>query len=149
MADAISTKNVWPYYSATNKSTTGAGGNTLGKDEFLKILITQLQNQDPAQPMQDRDFIAQMAQFSSLEQMMNVGSELKMLRQSLGIASGLIGQQATWMTYDEAGEPAGERSGVVEAIVMRSGEQYAVVDGQEVSLDAITKLEPAPEETES
>src|SRR5690625_5888226 len=43
----------------------------LGKDEFLKILITQLQHQDPLNPMDDRDFISQMATFSSLEQMID------------------------------------------------------------------------------
>ncbi|MFW6380681.1 MAG: flagellar hook assembly protein FlgD [Spirochaetota bacterium] len=51
----------------------------LGKDEFLKILITQLQNQDPTEPMQDREFIAQMAQFSTLEQMTNMSSEFERL----------------------------------------------------------------------
>ncbi|MFP4113391.1 MAG: flagellar hook assembly protein FlgD [Spirochaetota bacterium] len=51
----------------------------LGKDEFLKILITQLENQDPTEPMQDREFIAQMAQFSTLEQMTNMSSEFERL----------------------------------------------------------------------
>ncbi len=51
----------------------------LGKDEFLKILITQLTNQDPTEPMQDRDFIAQMAQFSTLEQMTNMSGEFQKL----------------------------------------------------------------------
>ena len=44
-----------------------AGSDILGKDDFLKILMTQLQNQDPLNPMQDKDFIAQMATFSTLE----------------------------------------------------------------------------------
>lgn len=51
----------------------------LGKDEFLKILITQLTNQDPTEPMQDREFIAQMAQFSTLEQMTNLSTEFERL----------------------------------------------------------------------
>ena len=46
----------------------------MNKDDFLKILITQLTTQDPSAPMQDKDFIAQMAQFSSLEQMTNMAN---------------------------------------------------------------------------
>jgi len=52
---------------------------TMGQDDFLKILVTQLQHQDPTSPMEDKDFIAQMAQFSSLEQIRNMSQGFQKL----------------------------------------------------------------------
>lgn len=58
--------------NASNANKNALTDSTMGKDEFLNLLVTQLKNQDPMNPMQDKEFIAQMAQFSSLEQMQNM-----------------------------------------------------------------------------
>ncbi len=75
--------------------------NSLGKNEFLKILVAQIRNQDPTKPMEDTQFISQMAQFSSLEQMQNVSktNSLQQAMMSIGndvkatISNGISGQE--------------------------------------------------------
>jgi len=61
-------------------TTSSSGINILGKDDFLNLLITQLQHQDPLSPMESAEFTSQLAQFSSLEQMSNVNKNLEVLQ---------------------------------------------------------------------
>ena len=63
--------------------------NELGKDDFLKILITQLSHQDPTKPMEDKEFIAQMAQFSSLEQMTKLSSDFTQVADRLQVSQAM------------------------------------------------------------
>lgn len=148
MADEAITRTVWPYYSQWNVAKAGEyRDSTLGKDDFLKLLVTQLRHQDPMAPMQDRDFIAQMAQFTALEQTMNMAYELAKLRQSLGISSDMIGKWITWTELDESGKTV-EKSGVVEAILFRDGQQFALVGSTEVSLDQIVRIQAEKPQTE-
>ncbi|WP_159884392.1 flagellar hook assembly protein FlgD [Paenibacillus puerhi] len=142
MADSnISTKNIWPYYSKSNVSKAEANkdANNLGKDQFLKILITQLKHQDPTQPLQDKEFIAQMAQFTSVEQLTNMATEMKLLRQSLGFASGLIGKEISW-SYEDNDGTSHTRKGIVESITVKKGEQFAKVNGEDISLEHISQI---------
>lgn len=105
--------------------------SALGKDQFLQLLITQLRHQDPINPVEDKEFIAQLAQFSSLEQMQNLNSNLTdmMLAQqqltALGQATQMIGQEVELFT--RAGESL---FGEVTAVQFKGGWPMIVVDGK-------------------
>ena len=84
--------------STVQQATIASGSSELGKDTFLRLLTTQLQNQDPLNPMANEDFIAQLAQFSSLEQLQGVNTQLEglaMINTSMNNASmvNLLGQE--------------------------------------------------------
>ncbi|MFC4598944.1 flagellar hook capping FlgD N-terminal domain-containing protein [Cohnella hongkongensis] len=149
MADNVSTKNIWPYYSSQNvQAAAREPVKQLGKDEFLQILVTQLRHQDPMQPMQDKEFIAQMAQFSSLEQMVNMTKEITALKQSAGMATGLIGKQIEWYAekVDSSGENVVQR-GTVSSIIWTGGVQYAQVGDLAVPIDKVISIsEPSAED---
>jgi flagellar basal-body rod modification protein FlgD len=131
--------NVGDIIAQGTLSDTSKKAKTLGKDDFLKILITQLQHQDPSQPLADKEFIAQMAQFTSVEQLTNMSTELKSLRQIMGISPAFIGKEISWNVVDSTGTKA-LKTGVVDALTFKGGIQYASVQGEEVSLDQIVKV---------
>jgi flagellar basal-body rod modification protein FlgD len=71
--------------SDSNSNTAAVKKTDLGKDAFLQLLVTQLQNQDPTQPQADGEFIAQLAQFSSLEQLTSMQQQLQKIGTALGV----------------------------------------------------------------
>lgn len=71
------------YAASTTSNSTTTASSTLGKDAFLKLLVTQLSNQDPLNPMDDKDMTAQLAQFSSLEQLTNINTGIETLNTTM------------------------------------------------------------------
>ncbi|HEU5140232.1 MAG TPA: flagellar hook assembly protein FlgD [Bacillales bacterium] len=113
----------------------------LGKDDFLRLLITQLKHQSPLQPMKNREFISQMAKFSTLEQMTNLNNRLdRFLTQQnenpwLTNAE-LIGKEVTWLKNDgETGE------GIIHSIRMKDGQiWFETKEGTLIGKNQITEI---------
>lgn len=131
----------------TDKQDNGA----LGKDAFLKILITQLQNQDPTSPMDDKEFISQMAQFSSLEQMQNMTKAMENLLESqqqsqLMNYSTFVGKEVKWHEItdevDADNKPIyNEGTGAIQELKFVDGEAvFVLADGKEIKPGNISSI---------
>jgi len=108
---------------------------SLGRDDFLKLLVAQLSFQDPLEPMNDREFIAQMAQFSTLEQMTSMSSDFSRL------TSMLTGSEATSALGKTVEILQGDRSiqGVVQAVT-RGEIPQVMVNGINYNWDQVVKV---------
>jgi len=132
-----------PYAAATDATTSTATATTptqtLGQNDFLKLLSVQFQNQDPMKPMDDTAFIAQMAQFSSLEQTQTLTQQMTQMRatQDLTTANSYIGRQVT--VNDGKG---GTVTGNVTAVDASGSSPQLVINSQSYALSAVLRLEP-------
>lgn len=120
--------------SGSETTTTRSGNNALGKDEFLKLLITQFQYQDPLDPMSDTEFIAQMAQFSALEQMQNLNRSSQFQQATLMIGQNVKAEMVsggyTELIY-----------GRVTSVRESNGEFYLTLDsGWQVRVDEVLSV---------
>ncbi|OLO40898.1 flagellar hook assembly protein FlgD [Alkalihalophilus pseudofirmus] len=133
------------FYHNRPREIKNTGEGALGKDDFLKILITQLQNQDPTNPMDDREFISQMAQFSSLEQMTNMNKLLESFIESqtenkLVQNSHLIGKEIQWQP-ENAMSDRDLVTNVVKAVRQRDGNVSVQLDnGNWILVDQVKQI---------
>jgi flagellar basal-body rod modification protein FlgD len=108
-----------PTVSAASTQTPSSSQNVvnpksiLGKDDFLKLMVTQMKYQDPLKPMDNDQMIAQMSQLSSVEQLTNMAASNAAMAQAIGTTSavGLIGRTVTWTDSSD-----GVHTGVVEKV---------------------------------
>jgi flagellar basal-body rod modification protein FlgD len=117
---------------------------TLGQDEFLQLLVTQMRNQDPMKPVSDTEFIAQMAQFSNLEQTKAMSSDITQLRQSNAFtqATALMGKQIRLLTAEDT-----FTKGIVTDLTVKDGEVSLIVNGKTYELGQVVSVNS--EETEN
>lgn len=113
---------------------------TLGQEDFLKLITVQLSHQDPMKPMEDTSFMAQMAQFSALEQSSQMARDMAALRADLNLqsASGFIGREVTFDTDN------GEVTGVVDSIDASTGVVRLGVGGAFYPFSNVVRVAPAP-----
>ena len=138
-----------PSYYLSNQTREAPSGE-LGKDEFLKLLMAQIKNQDPLDPMDDKEFISQMTTFSSLEQMMNMNNSIQQLVRNQSVSpviqySHMIGKEVSYYKLDEESgdilEPKEIVTSQVKAISEKEG--FAVIElenDQKIYTDEVLRV---------
>ena len=119
------------------KEVYGKGTGSLGKDDFMKLLVAQLSHQDPLDPMEDREFIAQMASFSELEQITNLNTTMTNFAsgQMLSQYAPLVGKNVEGM--DTNGDSL---SGTIDSIKFVEGKVYAKIGETSVPVEYINTI---------
>lgn len=140
------------YEGTSAKQTAVSDTSMLSKESFLKLLITQLKYQNPLEPLSNTDFIAQMAQFSALEELQNANKNLENLKTLEENRSGevilvsamtLLGREIEFLGSD--GE---QQKGKVEAVRIAEGQPLLVVGGQTISLSKVVQVWKETQSTE-
>ncbi|MNS44753.1 Basal-body rod modification protein FlgD [compost metagenome] len=126
-----------------DKSSARKVNKELGKDAFLQLLVSQLKHQDPMKPMDDTSFIAEMAQFSSLEQMQNMNKLLE-AQQSFGQLSQASNMIGKYVTIQLPGEEAQIVTGKVEEVRSMAGQINVVIDGKPYNSVDIRQVSDKP-----
>jgi flagellar basal-body rod modification protein FlgD len=139
MASTVSSVTNTSLLAADSSAAARVHKTELGQDDFLKLLVTKMSSQDPMNPQADTDFIAQMAQFSSLEQTKSMSSDIATLKaqQEVLTANGLIGRNVT-VTQDDKQIA----QGMVQSIAMNAGSPEVVINGNNYSLDSVSLITP-------
>ena len=125
---------------AVNTSSLYAGANvagansTLNQNDFLKLLVSQIQYQDPLNPKSNTDMAAQMAQFTSLSQATASSSSLSMIQ-----ANSLIGSQVTVQV-----DSKNSTSGLVSGVTLVNGQPQILINGANYTLNQVTAVRPMP-----
>jgi flagellar basal-body rod modification protein FlgD len=120
--------------------SSSAGKQMLGADDFMKLLTTQLTSQDPMNPMKDTEFISQMANFTSLEQMRTLSKSFETFTsdQKMSAAPAFLGRNVT------VKDATGDVTGLVDSITLKNGKPAIVINGKSYDTNLITGIAMPP-----
>tara|TARA_B100001778_G_scaffold189377_1_gene155949 strand:- start:350 stop:790 length:441 start_codon:yes stop_codon:yes gene_type:complete len=137
----ISAADIQSQMTAPPDNLERLPAKTMGQTEFLSLLVTQMRNQDPLKPVSDTEFIAQMAQFTSLEQTKEMGADLQQLRQSYNLTQGtaLMGKPVKVATGEKENQVF--TNGIVTDLkVNKDGDVSVILNGQTYDLDSVIEV---------
>lgn len=118
---SVNTEATNTKYNSTSKAST-KGNGSLDKDAFLQLLVAEMSNQDPLEPSSNTEYVAQLATFSQVEELQNVGNSI-----SQSQASSLIGKVVIMNTLNSTGQNS-YIDGVVQRVLVKDGTTYLGVN---------------------
>lgn len=119
----------------TSKTQKKTGTDQLGKQEFLQLLVAQMQYQDPLEPTSNTEYIAQLATFSQVEQLENLNASYSNTQ-----AFSLVGQTVTVSSTNSTTGSVTTTEGVVDYVIMEKGKAYLSIDGKLYPADELSKI---------
>jgi len=126
---------------AETSTTASATTKELDRDAFLQLLVLQMQNQDPLEPMDNTDMIAQLAQFSTLEQMNYLTASFETLSNNMDQLSFLSASALVGRTITGTSTSGASVSGAIEGVVLDQGTVYFTVNGQWVPMANVKQVQ--------
>ncbi|MBE6073330.1 MAG: flagellar biosynthesis protein FlgD [Selenomonas ruminantium] len=147
-------------YQQSQANSANKANDALGKDAFLQLLVTQMKYQDPLDPQDNGEYLAQLAQFSALEQMTNVADGLSNVSNLVsnidtsvlvGQLSSMIGQQVQWITTTKTNDADGNTTttknvleGTVKGVSISDGSPSIVAESggktYQVAISDVTRI---------
>nr|WP_092074021.1 flagellar hook capping FlgD N-terminal domain-containing protein [Dendrosporobacter quercicolus]NSL47804.1 hypothetical protein [Dendrosporobacter quercicolus DSM 1736]SDM75463.1 flagellar basal-body rod modification protein FlgD [Dendrosporobacter quercicolus] len=134
MSTITTTTEYWSNPTTVDTGTTKSTSTIVDYDTFFSLLITELQNQDPTDPVSNTEYVSQLAQLASLGQLESVTTSINASQ-----AYALIGKEVTYQTTDDSGKTA-TGSGTVDSVVISSGTAYLKIGSNMVKTDAVTEV---------
>jgi len=143
--------NFVPLIKSGDSTTTQVkDGSVLGKDDFLKLLITQLRYQNPLEPMDNTEYISQMASFSALEQMTNLNTSFNKLASVLydylipqmqwQHATQMLGREVTYLNPSTDEDAEEYLTGIIDSVLAKDGQIYFMINGSKIPVSSIIEI---------
>ena len=133
MADETSGISGMTYIKSDTSSQTG--GLTVDTDTFLKLLVAQMQYQDPMEPQTNTEFVSELAQMTSMQQMKDMGGSLNTSK-----ALGYVGKAIYAEILDSKTGITMTYAGIAEGVVMKNGEAYLALGKYAINVDDIIAI---------